>query len=185
MSSEKRDERVYVVASVILFVVSALMLFGGIYMQDVMHVYKAPLVLGVVAGILLATPLEIWNFSDPDTLFRVMAFQDRFLMVCFGFAIGLGAILLYAVNLIVPHPNFGIKDFFVPGVVIGGRIFGAGVGDSWLFPWHRLDSAWAGPQRRRIRSIGWVARRLHVVGHIRRREALLLGYAELRADHLG
>ena len=38
MSSEKRDERVYVVASVILFVVSALMLFGGIYMQDVMHV---------------------------------------------------------------------------------------------------------------------------------------------------
>lgn len=134
MSDEKRDERVYVVASTILFIVSIMMLFGGIYMQDVMHVYKAPLILGVVAGILLATPLEIWNFSDPDTLFRVMAFQDRFLMVCFGFAIGVGAILLYAVNLIVPHPNFGIKDFFVPGVVIGGLIFGAGVGIAGYFP---------------------------------------------------
>ncbi|MGC9135137.1 YeeE/YedE family protein [Caldisphaera sp.] len=63
-----------------------------------------------------------------------MSFQDRFLMVCFGFAIGLGAILLYGLNLFVPHPNFGIKDLFVFGIVIGGLIFGAGVGIAGYFP---------------------------------------------------
>ncbi len=127
-------KRVFWAASSILFIVSLLMLFYGIYQQTVLHVYKAPLVLGIVAGMLLAIPLEIWNFSDPDTLFRVMAFQDRFLMVCFGFAIGLGAILLYGLNLFVPHPNFGIKDLFVFGIVIGGLIFGMGVGIAGYFP---------------------------------------------------
>jgi len=73
------------------------------------------------------------------------------LIVCFGFAIGVGAILLYALNLIVPSPNFGIKDFFVPGIIIGGIIFGAGVGIAGYFPgtvWialgqGRRDAIWA------------------------------------------
>ncbi|MGC8681630.1 MAG: YeeE/YedE thiosulfate transporter family protein [Thermoplasmata archaeon] len=149
--NEKRDIKIFLGATVILFIISLLMLFGGIYMQDVLHVTKAPLLLGIVAGILLAIPLELWNFSDPDTLYRVMAFQDRFLIVCFGFAIGVGAILLYALNLIVPSPNFGIKDFFVPGIIIGGIIFGAGVGIAGYFPgtvWialgqGRRDAFWA------------------------------------------
>ncbi|WP_440059612.1 YeeE/YedE thiosulfate transporter family protein [Thermogladius sp. 4427co] len=131
---EKRDVRILLVATVILFIVSLLMLFGGIYMQIVLHEYKAPLWIGIIAGILLAIPLELWNFSDPDTLFRVMAFQDRFLMVCFGFAIGLGAILLYGLNLIVPSPNFVIKSFFIPGIIVGGLIFGIGVGLAGYFP---------------------------------------------------
>ncbi|MCL4344375.1 MAG: YeeE/YedE family protein [Nitrososphaerota archaeon] len=132
--TDKSGKKVFWAASITLLVVSLLMLSYGIYQQDVLHVYKAPLLLGIVAGMLLGIPLEIWNFSDPDTLFRVMAFQDRFLMVCFGFAIGLGAILLYGLNLFVPHPNFGIKDLFIFGLVIGGLIFGAGVGIAGYFP---------------------------------------------------
>ncbi|MDG6944243.1 MAG: YeeE/YedE family protein, partial [Nitrososphaerota archaeon] len=149
--SEKRDIRIFLGATAILFAVSLFMVFGGVYMQVILHVSKAPLLLGIVAGILLAIPLELWNFSDPDTLYRVMSFQDRFLMVCFGFAIGVGAILLYALNLIVPSLNFGIKDFFVPGIIIGGIIFGAGVGVAGYFPgtvWialgqGRRDAIWA------------------------------------------
>ncbi|MGC8569087.1 MAG: YeeE/YedE thiosulfate transporter family protein [Nitrososphaeria archaeon] len=131
---DNTGKKVYWTASSILFVVSVLMMGYGIYQQVVLHVYKAPLLLGIVAGMLLAIPLELWNFSDPDTLFRVMAFQDRFLIVCFGFAIGLGAILLYGLNLFVPHPNFGIKDLFVLGIVLGGLIFGLGVGIAGYFP---------------------------------------------------
>ncbi|MEM4313624.1 MAG: YeeE/YedE family protein, partial [Thermoplasmata archaeon] len=114
---EKSDVKILLISTVILFIISLAMLFYGIYMQVALHQTKAPLLLGILAGILLAIPLELWNFSDPDTLFRVMAFQDRFLLVCFGFAIGLGAILLYGLYLFVPNPNFGIKDFFVPGIV--------------------------------------------------------------------
>jgi len=151
MTDEKKDIQILLGTTTALFIVSILMLFGGIYMQLVLHETKAPLILGIVAGILLAIPLEIWNFSDPDTLFRVMAFQDRFLLVCFGFAIGLGAILLYGLNLFVPHPNFGIKDFFIPGIIIGGIIFGVGVGIAGYFPgtiWialgqGRRDAIWA------------------------------------------
>ncbi|AFH42006.1 YeeE/YedE thiosulfate transporter family protein [Fervidicoccus fontis] len=147
----EKDEKIFLGATVTLLIISLLMLFGGIYMQIVLHETKAPLLLGIVAGMLLAIPLELWNFSDPDTLYRVMAFQDRFLMVCFGFAIGFGAILLYALNLIVPSPNFGIKSFFVPGVIIGGIIFGIGVGIAGYFPgtvWialgqGRRDAIWA------------------------------------------
>jgi uncharacterized membrane protein YedE/YeeE len=56
-------------------------------------------------------------------------------MVCFGFAIGPGALLLYGLYLIPgTAPHFGIKDFFVPGIVVGGLIFGIGVGLSGYFP---------------------------------------------------
>lgn len=127
-------KRVFWITSAVLFFVSLFMLFYGIYQQTVLHVYKAPLLLGIVAGMLLAIPLELWNFSDPDTLFRVMAFQDRFLIVCFGFAIGLGAILLYGLNLFVPNPNFGIKPLFIFGIILGGLIFGMGVGIAGYFP---------------------------------------------------
>ncbi len=151
MNTEKYEEKILIVSTLVLFVVSVFMLFYGIYMQVVLHQFKAPLFLGIVAGVLLAIPLELWNFSDPDTLYRVMAFQDRFLLVCFGFAIGLGAILLYGLYLFVPHPNFGIKYFFVPGIIIGGIIFGVGVGIAGYFPgtvWialgqGRRDAIWA------------------------------------------
>lgn len=131
---EECDKKIYWTASAVLFVISLMMLGLGFYYNGVLR-QLAPLPLGILAGLTLAIPLELWNFSDPDTLMRVMAFQDRFLLVCFGFAIGIGAILLYAANL-VPGiaPHFGIKTFFVPGVVVGGLLFGIGVGLAGYFP---------------------------------------------------
>ncbi|AEA11830.1 Predicted transporter component [Thermoproteus uzoniensis 768-20] len=128
-----KDMRTLHLTAWLLLLLSLAMLFGGIYMQVVLHQTKAPLWLGIVAALPLAIPLELWNFSDPDTLFRVMALQDRFLIACFGFAIGLGAILLYGLNLFTA-PNFGLKAFFVGGVVLGGLIFGVGVGLAGYFP---------------------------------------------------
>lgn len=128
-----KDMRTMHVTAWLLLLLSLAMLFGGVYMQAALHQTKAPLLLGLVAALPLAIPLELWNFSDPDTLFRVMALQDRFLIACFGFAIGLGAILLYGLNLFTA-PNFGLKAFFVGGVVLGGLIFGIGVGLAGYFP---------------------------------------------------
>ncbi|MGC8645724.1 MAG: hypothetical protein ACP5UO_05635 [Thermoplasmata archaeon] len=102
-------------------------MIGGIIMQTVFHQTKAPLWPGLIVALPLAIPLELWNFTDPDTLWRVLAFQDRFLMVCFGFVIGVGSVILYGLSLFI-HPNFGIKDFFVPGIMIGGLLFGLGLG---------------------------------------------------------
>ncbi len=132
-ASYKKDKYIFWKAVYALLILALSLLIAGILMQVVFHQTKAPLLLGLIVALPLAIPLELWNFTDPDTLFRVMAFQDRFLMVCFGFAIGVGAILLYLVALFT-HPNFGIKDFFVPGIVIGGLIFGAGVGLAGYFP---------------------------------------------------
>lgn len=129
----KKDKLIFWKAVYALLILAFSLFIGGIVMQYVFHQAKAPLLLGLIVALPLAIPLELWNFTDPDTLFRVMAFQDRFLMVCFGFAIGLGSIILYAAALMT-HPNFGIKDFFVPGIVIGGIIFGAGVGLAGYFP---------------------------------------------------
>jgi len=128
-----RDKRIFWDAVYGLLILSIALMATGIIMQVFFHERKAPLWLGLIVALPLAIPLELWNFTDPDTLWRVMAFQDRFLMVCFGFAIGLGSIILYGVALIT-QPNFGIKDFFVPGVVIGGLIFGVGVGLAGYFP---------------------------------------------------
>ncbi|BAB59612.1 hypothetical protein [Thermoplasma volcanium GSS1] len=129
----KRDKSLFWKSVYALLILALALLIGGIIMQVLFHVTKAPLLLGLIVAFPLAIPLELWNFTDPDTLFRVMAFQDRFLMVCFGFAIGLGSIILYLVAIFT-HPNFGIKDFFVPGIVIGGLIFGIGVGLAGYFP---------------------------------------------------
>jgi len=128
-----RDKKIFWKTVYALLTIALAFLIAGIVMQVVFHQTKAPLWLGLIVALPLAIPLELWNFTDPDTLWRVMSFQDRFLMVCFGFAIGVGSILLYGIALFT-HPNFGIKDFFVPGIVIGGLIFGAGVGLAGYFP---------------------------------------------------
>jgi len=128
-----RDKKIFWKTVYALLTLALAFLIAGIVMQVVFHQTKAPLWLGLIVALPLAIPLELWNFTDPDTLWRVMSFQDRFLMVCFGFAIGVGSILLYGIALFT-HPNFGIKDFFVPGIVIGGLIFGAGVGLAGYFP---------------------------------------------------
>ncbi|MEM3684513.1 MAG: YeeE/YedE family protein, partial [Conexivisphaerales archaeon] len=130
----QHERNIYNITSITLLIISLSLLVAGLYYQLVSH-SLAPLIVGIVAGATLAIPLELWNFSDPDTLQRVMAFQDRFLMVCFGFAIGLGAILLYGLNLIPGvQPHFGLKALFVPGIVIGGLLFGIGVGFAGYFP---------------------------------------------------
>ncbi|MEM3185486.1 MAG: YeeE/YedE thiosulfate transporter family protein [Conexivisphaerales archaeon] len=130
----QHERNIYNITSITLLIISLSLLVAGLYYQLVSH-SLAPLIVGIVAGATLAIPLELWNFSDPDTLQRVMAFQDRFLMVCFGFAIGLGAILLYGLNLIPGvQPHFGFKALFVPGIVIGGLLFGIGVGFAGYFP---------------------------------------------------
>ncbi|MFP3165374.1 MAG: YeeE/YedE thiosulfate transporter family protein [Acidianus sp.] len=131
---ERKERQIYWIASGTLFVISLILLGLGLWYNDVLH-ELAPLPLGILAGLTLAIPLELWNFSDPDTLFRVMALQDRFMVVCFGFAIGLGAILLYGLYLIPgTAPHFGIKAFFIPGVILGGLLFGIGVGLAGYFP---------------------------------------------------
>ncbi len=132
-SQKEKDRHTVIIATIGLLILAVAIIAGGVIMQTVFHVTKAPLLVGLIVGLPLAIPLELWNFSDPDVLQRTMAFQDRFLMVCFGFAIGVGAIVLYFLNIFV-HPNFGIKDFFVPGIVIGGIIFGSGVALSGYFP---------------------------------------------------
>jgi hypothetical protein len=86
------------------------------------------------AGILLSIPLEIWDFSNSDVIIRAITLKDRLLMVCFGLVIGVGAILLYALNLFVPVLHWGIKSFFVPGIVVGGLLFGIGTAIAGYFP---------------------------------------------------
>jgi len=88
----KRDKSIFWKSVYALLILAISLFIGGMVMQYIFHQSKAPLWLGLLVALPLAIPLELWNFTDPDTLFRVMAFQDRFLMVCFGFAIGLGAI---------------------------------------------------------------------------------------------
>ncbi|ADL19156.1 Predicted transporter component [Acidilobus saccharovorans 345-15] len=134
-AEEKRDREAYWTISGVLLALAIILLGLGLYFQLDLHHQPAPLLLGILAGFVLATPLEIWNWGDPDIVWRVVSFQDRFLMVCFGFAIGLGALLLYGLYLIPgTAPHFGIKDFFVPGIVVGGLLFGIGVGLSGYFP---------------------------------------------------
>ncbi|NAZ31697.1 MAG: YeeE/YedE family protein, partial [Acidilobus sp.] len=134
-AEERRDREAYWAMSGLLLVLAFIMLGLGLYFQLYKDHERAPLLLGILAGFILATPLEIWNWGDPDIVWRVMAFQDRFLIVCFGFAVGLGALLLYGLYLIPgTAPHFGIKAFFVPGIVVGGLIFGIGVGLSGYFP---------------------------------------------------
>jgi len=122
------------VVATILLVGALVMLVGGILMQLIYHVFLAPLWVGVFAGILLSIPLEIWDFSNPDVIIRAITLKDRLLMVCFGLVIGVGAILLYALNLFVPVLHWGIKSFFVPGIVVGGLLFGIGTAIAGYFP---------------------------------------------------
>ncbi|MEL9990166.1 MAG: YeeE/YedE thiosulfate transporter family protein [Thermoproteus sp.] len=128
----ERDRRIAYITAISLLVLSLLMLSGGIYVQTVLHV-KAPLWLGVIAALPFAITLEMLNFSDPDTLFRFLALQDRFMFICFGLVVGLGSILLYGLNLFT-SPNFGLKALFVGGVALGGLLFGIGVGLAGYFP---------------------------------------------------
>ncbi|MEM0168158.1 MAG: YeeE/YedE family protein, partial [Thermoplasmatales archaeon] len=73
-----RDRKIFWKTVYALLSLAIAFLLTGIIMQTVFHQTKAPLWLGLLVALPLAIPLELWNFTDPDTLWRVMAFQDRF-----------------------------------------------------------------------------------------------------------
>ncbi|MGC9071284.1 MAG: hypothetical protein ACP5HK_01095 [Acidilobus sp.] len=67
---ERRDRRAYWAISAALMVLALILLGLGFYYQLDLHHQPAPLLLGILAGITLATPLEIWNWGDPDIVWR-------------------------------------------------------------------------------------------------------------------
>ena len=63
-----RDKKIFWKTVYALLTLALAFLIAGIVMQVVFHQTKAPLWLGLIVALPLAIPLELWNFTDPDTL---------------------------------------------------------------------------------------------------------------------
>ena len=96
--------------------------------------HHAPLIVGLFPGIILGMMLEMWNFSDPDVVIKAVAWKDRLLVICFGLVVGLAIFILYTVNLFGVHLNWGFKDLYPIGIIIGGIFFGIGTAVAGYFP---------------------------------------------------
>ncbi|MFP3081119.1 MAG: YeeE/YedE family protein, partial [Acidilobus sp.] len=62
-AEERRDREAYWAMSGLLLVLAFIMLGLGLYFQLYKGHEPAPLLLGILAGFILATPLEIWNWG--------------------------------------------------------------------------------------------------------------------------
>jgi uncharacterized membrane protein YedE/YeeE len=117
----------WMIALILLF--SSLLLFiGGIFY------HHANVWVGLFPGIILGMMLEMWNFADPDVIIKAVAWRDRLLLICFGLVVGIGIFLLYFVNMFGIHLNWGFKDLYFWGIIIGGIFFGIGTAIAGYFP---------------------------------------------------
>jgi uncharacterized membrane protein YedE/YeeE len=105
-----------------------LLFIGGIFY------HHANVWVGLFPGIILGMLLEMWNFADPDVVIKAVAWRDRLLLICFGLVVGIAIFLLYFVNMLGVHLNWGFKDLYFWGIIIGAIFFGIGTAISGYFP---------------------------------------------------
>jgi len=99
-----------------------------------MITYTAPMWVGLVIGFIIGAVAEIWGISNPEMLIRLAKWEDRLFVSCIalGFAIGTPVLFgLYAAGI---GFHWEPKPLFVPGILIGGVLFGIGIALSGYFP---------------------------------------------------
>ena len=104
----------------------------------------------LLVGVAMGALIQRVRASSPGMIARNLRLENLSVIKFMATTIGVGAILVYLLNLVVPM-HFDIKPTYVVGVLVGGLVFGAGFGLGGYCPGTcvvgfgegRKDATWA------------------------------------------
>ena len=94
----------------------------------------APQWVGILIGFGVGFAASMWGMSNPESIIRLARWKDRLFLDCISIAGPIAIFTLYGLHAYGFEMHFGLKDFYVWGIVIGGAFFGAGMAISGYFP---------------------------------------------------
>lgn len=94
----------------------------------------APQWVGILIGFWVGFAASMWGMSNPESIIRLARWKDRLFLDCISIAGPIAIFTLYGLHAAGFEMHFGLKDFYVWGIVIGGAFFGAGMAISGYFP---------------------------------------------------
>ena len=104
----------------------------------------------LLVGVAMGALIQRVRASSPGMIARNLRLENLSVIKFMATTIGVGAILAYLLNLVVPM-HFDIKPTYVVGVLVGGLVFGVGFGLGGYCPGTcvvgfgegRKDATWA------------------------------------------
>jgi uncharacterized membrane protein YedE/YeeE len=94
----------------------------------------APQWVGILIGFWIGFAASMWGMSNPESIIRLARWKDRLFLDCISIAGPIAIFTLYGLHAYGFGMHFGLKDFYVWGILIGGAFFGAGMAISGYFP---------------------------------------------------
>jgi uncharacterized protein len=134
--------------------------------------FIAPVWIGIFIGFAIGAAAEVWGIANPESIIRLARWQDRLFIGCLCVSGSFGAIALYGLYALGVDAHFGLKDFYVWGILVGGTLFGVGMTVSGYFPgseWMALgegrrDALYAVPAGL-MGALAWTLLSVTGVGH--------------------
>lgn len=81
----------------------------------------------LLVGIAMGALIQRVRASSPAMIAQNLRLENLVVIKFMAVTIGVGAVLVYLLNLVTPM-NFDIKPTYVVGVLLGGLVFGVGFG---------------------------------------------------------
>lgn len=94
----------------------------------------APQWVGILIGFGVGLAASLWGMSNPESIIRLARWKDRLFLDCISIAGPIAIFTLYGLHAYGFEMHFGLKDFYVWGILLGGALFGAGMAISGYFP---------------------------------------------------
>lgn len=83
------------------------------------------LIYALLTGVAMGALIQRVRASSPGMIARNLRLENLSIIKFMALTIGVGTILVYLLNLVVPM-HLDIKPTYVVGVLVGGLVFGAG-----------------------------------------------------------
>lgn len=96
--------------------------------------FLAPLWVGLLIGFGIGAAAELWGIANPESIIRLCRWKDRLFVGCVTVGGSIAVIVLWGLYALGIDMHFGLKNFYIWGILIGGIFFGIGMALSGYFP---------------------------------------------------
>ena len=94
----------------------------------------APQWVGILIGFGIGAAAELWGIANPESIIRLCRWKDRLFVGCVTVGGSVAVLTLFGGYALGIEPHFGLKAFYIWGILVGGVFFGTGMALSGYFP---------------------------------------------------
>ncbi len=97
--------------------------------------WLAPQWVGILIGFGIGAAAQLWGIANPESIIRLCRWRDRLFVGCVTVGGAVAVLVLFGVYALgIAEPHFGLKSFYIWGILVGGIFFGVGMAASGYFP---------------------------------------------------